>query len=75
MTTADYRAGPGRACKMRARVGHELYTAGSGFCGPGLIWWLGVAAGLGLKPGPCGLGLLVYVVKARVRMLGSGLGK
>jgi hypothetical protein len=26
---------PGRASKMRAQVG--LYTAGSGFCGPGLV--------------------------------------
>jgi hypothetical protein len=31
--------GPVRACKVRARVGIGLYTAGSGFCRPGLAWW------------------------------------
>jgi hypothetical protein len=41
---------------MRARVGLELYTAGSGFCGLG-VW----TAGLAPKPGPCRLE--VYVVK------------
>jgi hypothetical protein len=47
------------------------YTAGSGFCGPGLVFGLGVwAVGLAQKPGPRGLGLLVYVVKARAHISG-----
>jgi hypothetical protein len=39
-------AGPGRACKMRARVGLRLYIAGSGFCGPGLACFAGLGSGL-----------------------------
>jgi hypothetical protein len=30
----------------RAQVGLRLYTAGSGFCGPGLAWWAGSRSGL-----------------------------
>jgi hypothetical protein len=55
--------GPERACKVRARVGLGLLRAW-----PGLVGGLGVwPAGLPQKPGPHGLGLLGYVVKARVR--------
>jgi hypothetical protein len=58
---------------MRAWVG--LYTAGLGFCGPCLVCRLGAwTVGLAQKPGPHGLRLLVYVVKARARMSGLGLG-
>jgi hypothetical protein len=38
--------GPERACKVRARVMLGLYTAGSGFRGPGLAWWGGSRSGL-----------------------------
>jgi hypothetical protein len=49
--------GPERACYVRTRVG--LYTAGSGFCGPGLVGGLWVwPEGLTQKPGPRGFGLL-----------------
>jgi hypothetical protein len=49
--------GEGRACKRRAWVRLGLFTAGSGFCGPGLVCWLGVwTSGLAQKPGPSGLG-------------------
>jgi hypothetical protein len=58
--------GPGRAHKMRTQIGLGHYTAGSGFCWLGLVCGLGVwTAGLAQKLGPCGLRLLVYVVKAR----------
>jgi hypothetical protein len=36
--------GPVRACKVWVRVG--LYTAGSGFCEPGLACWAGSGSGL-----------------------------
>jgi hypothetical protein len=38
--------GPERACKVRTRVGLGLYTAGLGFCGPGLTWWADSGSGL-----------------------------
>jgi hypothetical protein len=55
--------GPERACKVRALVGLGLLRAW-----PGLVGRLGVLpAGLAQKPGPRGLGLLGYVVKAWAR--------
>jgi hypothetical protein len=48
---------------MRARVGLGILGAS-----PGLVCGLRVwAAGLAPNPGPCVLGLLAYVVKARAR--------
>jgi hypothetical protein len=47
---------------------HNFYRAGSGsgFCSPGLVGGLRVwTAGLAQNPGPRGLELLGYVVKAR----------
>jgi hypothetical protein len=67
--------GPDWACKVRARFGLGLYTAGSGFCGPGLVGRLGVwIAGLAQKPGQRRLGVLGYVVKAWARAHSAGLG-
>jgi hypothetical protein len=42
------KGGPDRACKVQGRVGLGLglYTAGSGFFGPGLDWWAGFGSGL-----------------------------
>jgi hypothetical protein len=61
-----YLLGPDRTCKMRARALH---------CGLRLLWaWPGLVGGLGVwtaglaqKPSQHGLGLLIYVVKARAR--------
>jgi hypothetical protein len=58
MTTENNASalGPDRASKMRAWVVLGLYTAGSGFCWPGLASGLGVwTAGLAQKPGLRGL--------------------
>jgi hypothetical protein len=52
--------GPDRACKVRARVRLGLLRAWSGLLGGLEVW----TAGLAQKPGPHGLGLLGYVVKA-----------
>jgi hypothetical protein len=51
--------GPERVWKVRAQVGFGIYTAGSGFCGPGLAW--GRARGLA-----CGLSPKTRPVRARV---------
>jgi hypothetical protein len=65
MAFCGFFVGPDRACKVRARVGLGLYTADSGFCGPGLVGGLEFwTVGLAQKPGPRGLGLLVSLVKA-----------
>jgi hypothetical protein len=62
-----------RACKMRARALH--CRLGLLRAWPRLVGGLRVCtAGLAQKPGPHGLGLLGYVVKARARSACSGLG-
>jgi hypothetical protein len=67
-----------RACKVPAlvRLGFTLQArAFEGLAWPGLEGKLGVwSAGLGQKPGPHGLGLLVYVVKAQAQACGLGPG-
>jgi hypothetical protein len=60
--------GPGQALKMRARVGLGL-GLGSEFAGLGAYVCSKIALGvwpasLAQNTGPCGLRLLVYVVKA-----------
>jgi hypothetical protein len=55
--------GPGRACKMQAWVKLGLYSGDLGFCGPGLVYGLGVwTVGLAQKPGLGKLGIYAYVV-------------
>jgi hypothetical protein len=49
------------------RAGAGLYSAGSGFCGPGLV------GGLGVWPVKCGLGLLRARPGWRARGLACGL--
>jgi hypothetical protein len=59
--------GPDRACKVRARALHcglWLLRAWPGLVGGLRVWTVDLAQ----KPGPRGLGLLGYVVKARACM-------
>jgi hypothetical protein len=74
--SSSSRQGPGRACKLRARVLWMLRDWGF----EGMAWFSGLwlffgTVGLTQNPGPRRLRLRVHVVKARVRArrLGSDL--